>query len=42
MAQTKYTDGSGVTSNIQTQLNSKHDDTNHVALTNTEIDNLMA
>ena len=32
---------SGVTSNIQTQLNSKHDDTNHVALTNTEIDNLM-
>ena len=33
---------SGVTSNIQTQLNSKHDDTNHVALTNTEIDNLMA
>ena len=31
----------GVTSNIQTQLNSKHDDTNHVALTNTEIDNLM-
>ena len=33
---------SGVTSSIQTQLNSKHDDTNHVALTNTEIDNLMA
>ena len=33
---------SGVTSNIQTQLNSKHDDTNHVALTNTEIDTLMA
>ena len=33
---------SGVTSNIQTQLNSKHDDTNHAALTNTEIDNLMA
>ena len=32
---------SGATSNIQTQLNSKHDDTNHVALTNTEIDNLM-
>ena len=33
---------SGVTSSIQTQLNSKHDDTNHVALTNTEIDTLMA
>lgn len=33
---------SGVTSNVQTQLNSKHDDNNHVALTNTEIDNLMA
>ena len=33
---------SGVTSSIQTQLNSKHDDTNHTALTNTEIDNLMA
>ena len=33
---------SGVTSSIQTQLNSKHDDNNHVALTNTEIDNLMA
>ena len=33
---------SGVTSNIQTQLNSKHDDTNHVALTNAEIDTLMA
>ena len=33
---------SGVTSNIQTQLNSKHDDNNHVALTNTEIDTLMA
>lgn len=33
---------SGVTSNVQTQLNSKHDDTNHVALTNTEIDTLMA
>ena len=33
---------SGVTSSIQTQLNSKHDDTNHTALTNTEIDTLMA
>ena len=33
---------SGVTSSIQTQLNSKHDDTNHIALTTTEIDNLMA
>ena len=33
---------SGVTSSIQTQLNSKHDDTNHVALTNAEIDTLMA
>ena len=33
---------SGVTSSIQTQLNNKHDDTNHVALTNTEIDTLMA
>ena len=33
---------SGVTSSIQTQLNSKHDDTNHVALTTTEIDTLMA
>ena len=33
---------SGVTSSIQTQLNSKHDDNNHVALTNTEIDTLMA
>ena len=33
---------SGVTSNVQTQLNSKHDDTNHVALTTTEIDTLMA
>ena len=33
---------SGVTSSIQTQLNSKHDDINHVALTNTEIDTLMA
>lgn len=33
---------SGVTSSIQTQLNSKHDDNNHVPLTNTEIDTLMA
>ena len=33
---------SGVTSNIQTQLNGKHDDTNHVALTTAEIDTLMA
>ena len=33
---------SGVTSSIQTQLNSKHDDTNHIALTTTEIDTLMA
>ena len=33
---------SGVTSNVQTQLNSKHDDTNHVALTNADIDTLMA
>lgn len=33
---------SGVTSNVQTQLNSKHDDTNHVALTTAEIDTLMA
>ena len=32
---------SGVTSSIQTQLNSKHDDTNHVALTNAEIDAIM-
>ena len=32
---------SGTTSNIQTQLNSKHDDTNHVPLTTTEIDSLM-
>ena len=32
---------SGVTSSIQTQLNSKHDDTNHVALTNAEIDQIM-
>ena len=33
---------SGVTSSIQTQLNSKHDDTNHIALTTAEIDTLMA
>ena len=33
---------SGVTSSIQTQLNGNHDDTNHVALTTTEIDTLMA
>lgn len=32
---------SGVASNVQTQLNNKHDDTNHVALTTTEIDALM-
>ena len=32
---------SGTTSNIQTQLNSKHDDTNHVPLTPTEIDQIM-
>jgi len=32
---------SGTTSNIQTQLNSKHDDTNHVPLTNAEIDQIM-
>ena len=32
---------SGVTSSIQTQLNSKHDDTNHIALTNAEIDAIM-
>ena len=32
---------SGTTSNIQTQLNSKHDDTNHVPLTTTEIDQIM-
>ena len=33
---------SGVTSSIQTQLNSKHDDINHIALTNAEIDAIMA
>ena len=33
---------SGVTSSIQTQLNSKHDDINHIALTTAEIDTLMA
>ena len=32
---------SGTTSNIQTQLNSKHDDTNHVPLTPAEIDQIM-
>jgi len=32
---------SGTTSNVQTQLNSKHDDTNHVPLTNAEIDQIM-